>query len=256
MLPNLTGSIDYWHIALFGLIGPIPANVIFNGCIDSGNPIDCALIVRNPVTGALTGATVAGGGYILQTSINAGTGLTSGIDVQLAYRQGLGSFGTLIAQLNGSYLEHSIATPYPGALSYDCAGLFGATCNTNSVNPNWRHNFRLNWETPWRKLLISAGWRFLGATTFDNNNANPTLMFAEEGVYDLTQPRIPNYSYFDFTVLWPVWRDVEIAAGINNAFDKSPPIIGTEVTGTGAPNTYPTYDILGREVFFSFTAKF
>src|SRR5262249_52440515 len=160
MLPGLTGSIDYWHIAQFGLIGPVPANVLLNQCIASGNAFDCGQIVRNPVTGALTGATVAGGGYILQTSINAGTGLTSGIDAQISYRQPLGAFGTLTAMLNGSYLEHSITTPYPGSLSYDCEGLFGATCNTNSVNPNWHHTVRLNWETPWAKLLLSLNWRY------------------------------------------------------------------------------------------------
>jgi outer membrane receptor protein involved in Fe transport len=256
MLPNFTGSIDYWHIAQFGLVGPIPANVILNQCIASGNPVYCGLIVRNPVTGALTGATVAGGGYILQTDINTGAGLTSGIDVQLAYRQKLGYFGTLTALINGSYLEHSIATPYVGSSSYDCAGLFGATCNTNSVNPNWRHTVRLNWETPWMKLLLSANWRFIGAVTFDNNNANPLLMFAEEGAYDFTQARIPNTSYFDFSFQWPVWRDVQIGGGVNNAFDRNPPVIGSEVTGTGSSNTYPTYDLLGREVFINFSAKF
>jgi iron complex outermembrane recepter protein len=255
-LPGLSGSVDYWHIAQFGLIGPIPADVILNQCIATAAPIDCSQIVRNPVTGALTGATVAGGGYILQTNINAGTGLTSGIDAQFSYRHPLGSFGSLTTYLNGSYLEHSITTPYPGAVSYDCAGLFGASCNVNSVNPNWRHILRVNWETPWARLLISGTWRFIGAVHFDNNSNNPFLHFAEEGTYDYTQARIPSYSYFDFTVSWPVWRDVEIRGGLNNAFDKNPPVIGSEVTGTGSPNSYPTYDTLGREVFFSFTAKF
>jgi iron complex outermembrane recepter protein len=255
-IPNLYASIDYWHIAQFGLVGVIPANIILDQCLATGANSYCSQIVRNPVTGALTGATVAGGGYVLQTDINTGTGLTSGIDVQTTYRLGLGAFGSLTGILNGTYLEHSISTPFPGSGSYDCAGLFGASCNTNSVNPRWRHTLRLNWDTPWQKLLISANWRFIGAADFDNNSNNPLLHFAEEGAYDYTQPRIANYSYFDFSVIWPFWRDASLRAGLNNAFDKDPPIIGTEVTGTGTPNTYPTYDMLGREFFLAISAKF
>ena len=255
-VPNLTGSIDYWHIAQFGLVGVVPANILLQQCLATGAAADCSQIVRNPVTGSLTGATVAGGGYVLQTDINTGTGLTSGIDFQANYRYPLGSFGNLTAIFNGSYLEHSITTPFPGSGSYDCAGLFGVSCNTISVNPRWRHNLRLSWETPWAKLLLSANWRFIGATDFDNNNPNPLLFGAEEGGFDYSEARISSYSYFDFAAVWPFWRDATVRVGVNNAFDKEPPILTDDVIGTGGPNTYSTYDILGREFFASFSVKF
>ena len=254
-LPNFTGSIDYYHIALFGLIGTLPGANLFTQCIANGNPLDCSQIVRNPVTGALSGATVAGGGYILQTSINTGTGLTSGIDLQTNYRQGLGVFGTLFATLNGSYLEHSTTTPYPGGPTWDCAGLFGVNCNGDSVNPNWRHTLRLDWQTPWMKLLLSANWRFIGATSFDNNSANPALQFSEEGGWDFINARIPNISYFDLAAVWPAWKEFQLRAGMNNIFDRDPPIVPGDISGTGYGNTYPTYDELGRAVFVAFTAK-
>jgi iron complex outermembrane receptor protein len=256
MLPNFTGSIDYWHIAQFGLIGAVPATVLLQNCLNTGAAFPCSAVVRNPVTGALTGASVGGGGYVVQQDINAGTGLTSGIDLQAAYKQSLGVFGSLLSSLNGSYLEHSVTTPYPGGQTYDCAGLFGSTCNNQSVNPRWRHNLRLSWETPWMKLLLSANWRFIGATHFDNNSPNPALHFAELGKYDVINARIPNYSYLDLAAVWPVWHDVQIRAGVNNVLDKDPPIVPTDITGTGSANSYPTFDILGREIFVSFTAKF
>jgi len=255
-LPNLTGSIDYWHIQQSGLIGPVPANILFNNCINNNTAFDCSQLVRNPVTGALTGATVAGGGYVLQQSINTGAGLTSGIDLQTAYRFPLGGMGGLIWGINGTWLQHSITTPYVGASNYDCAGLFGASCNTNSVNPRWRHNMRLTWETPWSKLLISAHWRFIDGVDFDNNSSNPLLRFAEEGSYDAPNSHIGSYSYLDLAAVWPVISSVELRAGINNLLDKDPPVLGSEITGTGSANTYPTYDELGREIFLAFTAKF
>jgi outer membrane receptor protein involved in Fe transport len=254
-LPNLIASVDYYHIAIFDEIGVYPGAYLFDQCLASGNPLYCGQIVRNQVTGALTGASVEGGGYITQQSFNLGTSLVSGIDVQAAYRQPLGTFGTLTANLNGSYLQHTTQTPFPGGPTWDCAGLFGVNCN-NTVNPRWRHTLRLNWQTPWSKLLLSLNWRFIGASGFDNNSSNPALQHAEEGGYDSVNARIANYSYFDLAAVWPAWRSVQLRAGMNNMFDKDPPIIPGEVAGTGAANTYPTYDLLGREVFVAFTAQF
>jgi outer membrane receptor protein involved in Fe transport len=256
MLPSFTASIDYWHIAFFDLIGVYPGATLFTSCLTTGNPLFCSQIVRNSVTGALTGATVAGGGYILQKNYNLGSSIESGIDVQASYRLGLGDWGSLTWALNGSYLQHSITTPYPGAQSFDCAGLFGPDCNTNSINPRWRHTLRMSWQTPWDRLLLSANWRFIGSTTLDNNSSQPALMFAEFGEYDSVDARIPNYSYIDLAATLQVLRNVELRAGVTNLLDKSPPIISAELTGTGTPNTYPTYDELGRDLFVAFTVKF
>jgi iron complex outermembrane recepter protein len=82
--------------------------------------------------------------------------------------------------LTGSWLQHNSSTPYRSAPSYDCADLFGNTCLNGSVNPRWRHNMRLTWETSWR-MRLSAQWRFIGATAFDNNSTQILLQNQEEG---------------------------------------------------------------------------
>lgn len=253
-MQNFTASIDYFHIAMFGLIGTIPGNYLFEQCLLYGVAEDCSQVVRNRVTGALTGASVGSGGYILQTAINTGAALFSGIDVDANYRLPIG-VGSLLFTLDGTWIEHDITTPYQGAQSFDCAGLFGVNCG-NTVNPNWRHNLRVSWETPWDRLLLSAQWRFIGATTFDNNNANPALQYFEMGEYDSVNARIPNYSYFDLSASWPIWKDIEVRGGVNNIFDKDPPILDAGIAGVGTANTYPTYDELGRQIFVAFTAKY
>ena len=43
---------------------------------------------------------------------------------------------------------------------------------------------------------------------------------------------------------------------MNNVFDKDPPLINSAYVGTGLPNTYPTYDLLGRKLFVSLQAAF
>ena len=255
-LPGLSATIDYWHIELFKVLGaPLPPDVIFNGCLTGIDPTYCSSIVRT-AAGALTGATVAGGGYIFQGTVNTQSQVVSGIDLQAAYHYMLpGAWGSLESTFNGSWLQQTTFTPNAAAHTYDCAGLFGATCN-NGVNPRWRHNVRVTWDTPW-KVQASVQWRYIGGTSFDNNSADPTLNFAELGYRSSINAEVPSYSYLDLTAAVQVWRGIEVRAGINNVLDKEPPVIPSSgITGTGTPNTYPTYDILGRELFVGFRAKF
>jgi outer membrane receptor protein involved in Fe transport len=256
--PGFNASIDYYHIELDNQINQYPFAVIFNGCALQNNPLYCSQIVRTPL-GSLTGATVAGGGYILQTDYNLGVSIVSGIDLQLNYRH----TGSLTTALNGAYLQHQTTTPYQGSASYDCAGLYGSTCNQGSVNPKWRHNLRLTWDTPW-KLLLSANWRYIGSTSFDNNSTNPLLQGNEEfntttpPFYDAFNARIPGYSYLDLTASWHALSKLDIRAGITNVLDKDPPLVpsGDITANSGPANSYPTYDYLGRQIFIAFTAKF
>jgi outer membrane receptor protein involved in Fe transport len=256
-IPTFTGSVDYFHIYLEGEIGTTPAAITLSECLATGDPTWCSQIVRTPA-GALSGATVAGGGFILQRDVNTGAALVSGIDVQLNYRQPLaGRWGALSASVNGSWLQHNSSAPYGSAPSYDCAGLFGHTCLNGSVNPTWRHNLRVTWETPWQ-LQLSAQWRFIGPTSFDNNSAQTLLQNQEEGFFDPVLTHIPSYSYLDLAANWAVTRHVQVRAGVNNLFDKDPPFLPQgDVSPTASPlNSFPAYDILGREVFVALHATF
>jgi iron complex outermembrane recepter protein len=254
-LPDFTATIDYYHIAITNEITVIPGAALFNGCLNTGDPAFCSQIVRNPVTGALHGATVAGGGYILQTSINAGASLVSGVDVGASYRYTLGRWGMLKANLNGTFVQHTTVTPYPGSGTYDCVGLFGANCS-NGINPKWRHTLRVSWETPWR-TEISALWRFIGHTSLDNNNPNPLLFGSENnGLYEPNFGSIPNYNYLDLTLTAHVTDGVDVRFGVTNLFDKDPPIEPSAYDNGANVNSLLAYDLLGRQMFLAVTAKF
>jgi iron complex outermembrane recepter protein len=254
-IPHFSGSIDYFHIAVKDTITTLPAAVILADCANTANPIYCSQIVRQPTTGSLTGATIAGGGYFIQTDVNIGAVLESGIDLQLNYRFDLPpGFGSLLAALNGSYLQHFDSTPYVGAHTYDCAGLFGFTCQT--VNPRWHHVFRTTWDTPWG-VSASATWRYIGGVSQDNNSGDPTLHFTNgNGDYDFFNAKISSFSYLDLEATWQVTKILQIRAGANNVLDKDPPIISNALVAGGAANTYDAYDQFGRQLFVAFTAKF
>jgi iron complex outermembrane receptor protein len=254
-LPGLSGSIDYYHIAIKDEINTIPSSVIFAQCGNNNDPFFCSQIFRNPVTGGLTTIGAAsGGGYLFQTDVNIGTALVSGIDLQLAYKQGLPQgFGHLFFELNGAYLQHSDTTPTPGAHTYDCAGYYGLTCQT--VNFRWHHIFRTTWDTPWN-FSAAATWRYLGPVSDDNNAPDPSMHFATFGGNDYYNAHIPSYSYLDLAATWYVTKELTIRAGANNVLDKDPPLINVALVPGGEANTIDIYDMFGRQLFLAFTLKF
>lgn len=259
-LPGFSASIDYYNIEVEDIIGVISANVALNTCLDTGDPVYCELIVRQHTTGGLTGNNIPGGGYIVQQNRNIAGAKIDGIDLQAQYRLNLPSdSGAVTFAMNGAYLLHTETTPLPGAHTYDCAGLYGNTCQT--VNPRWRHNLRTTWITPWN-FDVALTWRFIGSVKLDNNDSDPTLQGAEhhtgtgEPLYKAFGAEFPNYNYFDLAGTWNATEDIAVRLGINNILDKDPPLGTVEVVGGGAANTYSTYDIMGRQVFMSVSAKF
>jgi len=170
-----------------------------------------------------------------------------------------GEAGSLIFGLNGAYLLTQKTTPLPGAHTYDCAGLYGNTCQT--VNPRWHHILRTTWATPWN-FDLALTWRFIESVKLDNNDSDPTLQGAEwftdtgEPRYKAFGAEFPSFSYFDLAGTWNATEDIQVRLGINNILDKDPPLGTVEVVGGGAANTYSMYDAMGRQVFMSVSAKF
>src|SRR5262249_19085321 len=96
LIPNLTGSLDYYHINLKDQIGAIPPGLLLEECLNTGERRFCDGVHRNPVDGSLaTGSVVGQAGYIVQTAINVGASRLSGIDAQLGYQLQVGRWGKL-----------------------------------------------------------------------------------------------------------------------------------------------------------------
>jgi outer membrane receptor protein involved in Fe transport len=250
-LERFTASVDYWDIQIDDLVNVIPASFILTGCPDTGDPVFCGLLSRQPQTFTLDGASVATGGYIVQTSQNIASAETSGVDVQATYRLDFERRGSLGFTLAGSYMLSQESTPYHGSGTYDCAGLFGFTCQT--VNPVWRHVFRTTWQAP-SGVSLTGTWRYLAAVKEDNNDSQPLLQNSVFAGYDSFNAKIGAQNYFDVTASFEI-KKIELRAGINNITDEIPPFLGSEIVSGGAANTYGQYDMFGRQVFFGVNVK-
>lgn len=247
-LENFTVSVDWYRIKLKDIISNIPLDVSFSGCLEGTNLGYCSLIVRNQF-GGISGSAVETGGYIKGTNENISEATFQGIDVQGSYKFGLGRFGTLVTTLNGVYLDKTTTTPLPGEHEYDCAGLYGPTCD--APLPTWRHTWRFTWNTPW-PVQVSMQWRYIGSVDLEVNTDDPTLgdCCTEFGA------TLGARSYIDLSANWDVTEGVSVRLGFNNILDQDPPLVDTNWTGPGTPNTWGPYDTLGRQIFMAVTAKF
>jgi hypothetical protein len=141
-------------------------------------------------------------------TVNPRAASVSGIDLQAGYKLNLSApRGSLAFTMNGAYLLKTTTTPLPGAHTYDCAGLFGATCQT--INPRWHHIFRTTWLTPW-DVTASLSWRYIGRVGLDNNDSDPTLHYASFGAYDYFSSHLPSISYLGLGATWNVWKSLEL----------------------------------------------
>ena len=66
--------------------------------------------------------------------------------------------------------------------------------------------------------------------------------------------------YIDIAASWPITKQLTLRGGVNNIFDKDPPVVSNTITGPrifGNGNTFPqVYDALGRKVFVTLTLNF
>jgi outer membrane receptor protein involved in Fe transport len=265
-LPGFNLSVDWFDIQVKGVIQTLPLAVALDTCAQSPaatltvlgqTKTYCSLINRDPNTGQLFGT-----GFVNLPTVNAGLLHTEGVDVEANYRValsdwGMGDHGSLNFNLIGTYTE-KLFTQEPGlGGSFDCAGLFGTTCGTPT--PKWRHKLRVTWVTPWN-VSLSAQWRYLSGGKLDMNTNNPVLH--NPLAPDVDDASIPAFSYLDLSGEWRIRDHIVMHAGVNNVFDKDPPIVDSNSFGISAPpfgngNTYPqVYDALGRTIFIGITADF
>jgi outer membrane receptor protein involved in Fe transport len=231
-LPHLAMSIDYFDIKIEDTISTFGAENTLNACYFQNDAAACSRIHRD-ATGNLWRAD----GFVEDLNINIGSLKTKGVDLSLSYTGvEMGGLGELSFNLVGTYLDSLVTEPGPGIAPVECKAKFsGATCGTPS--PEWRHHFRMGWETPWN-VDLSLTWRYFGETT----NIAP----ATKANIDY---KLGSRNYFDLAANWAVTEKSSVLLGINNVLDKDPPI--SSATGTtGNGNTYPqVYDALGRWVF-------
>lgn len=244
-LPGFSFTADYYKIKIANYISTVGTTNLIRACYgdaDNGyTPYDasyCGSLPRDANSFAITDAA--------NTLANTGGVTTRGVDFEARYGLplGFGAFGSDTSRLDlrfsGTRLiafDYNPLAAIPD-LTIDCAGKFGQTCG----NPyaKWRLSTRATYSTG--PMTVSVLYRHLSAVKDDDS----ATTYAVE--------RIKAYDYFDLTAAFRIKDGFTWSVGVNNLFDKQPPILGDNQQQA---NTYPsTYDPYGRAFFVSTNVKF
>jgi len=265
-LPGSNFTVDWFDIKVDNYISNIGANVILNGCVNGTNPDFCSLVHRDSI-----GSIRSTQGYVIDTVQNQGGLHTDGIDFSAGYHTGLDTFGlanlgSVSVNFVGTWLDKLETTVLNGTAAIDCAGLYGATCSTlggsNNPNPHWRHKLRLTWNTPFEYgwfggLGLSVQWRYFSSVGLDAYDSQPALN--SPAAQFPSDKELGSRSYFDVLATFKVKDNYSFRVGVNNVFDRDPPLTGSNNCPTGPcnQNVYAQmYDTLGRYIFVGLTADF
>jgi len=247
-LPTLSATIDYWSIDIKDVIGNLQPSLILNQCLESG--LFCDQVQRD---GNGTLWVSDSGGQVVALNQNLGGVSTSGVDLGLNWSQPVSGWGTVGAEWRSTWVASYKTQPLPNGPEYDCAGYYGSTCG--SPSPEWRNWLRFSWNTPWN-VFAGLTWRYIGAVEIDSSSSDPQLA----GAFNPPDREIGSQQYWDLALTWTPDKVFTVRAGINNLFDKDPPVVNSNVAGpsiNGNGNTFPgVYSYLGRSLWLGLTAKF
>ncbi len=272
-IPRLAITIDWFDIAISEPIQPIGQDVILSTCAATLDPFFCGLVNRDQF-GSLWRT---GTGFVRDLNQNIGEFSTRGIDVGVSYAHEIGSWGNLSFSFVGTWLDELI-TDNGVSDPYDCAGFYGPICGI--PNPEWRHKMRLTYVHP-DGYGLSVQWRYFsgvdvensacgtppaGGTAAEINACSQNALAAPIGAYAPFNAQIPSQSYIDLTFTARIGDHYNFRLGVNNIFDRAPPIIGANGGNTvinACPgvvcsgNTFPNvYDAMGRYIFAGVTLDF
>jgi outer membrane receptor protein involved in Fe transport len=250
-IPRLNITADYFNITVDDTIATraggmaTALSLCFNTIRNLQDPV-CQVFAgtRNPSTGAI--GLSAGGRNPLLLQDNVGKLKTSGIDFQVDYTVPLfkGELGIFfLATWLDKYRSTPIAT-LPTRVNI-VEGTFGL--------PEYRHNMRVTYSQG--PALVSVRWRYEGSMQdFRIDNVFNGLERVGTDPANLPRPTIGAWNYFDLAFSFDIDERVTINAGVNNLFDKQPPVLGAQAEQA---NTLPSFfDVLGRDFFIGANFRF
>jgi iron complex outermembrane recepter protein len=270
-VPGFRAQIDYYNIKIEGVIQALGGSNVLQQCLQNG--VLCGNIHRDQFGSLwiINDGTLANSGYVVDPLVNNGSLQERGVDLDLSYAFDIGSLGKVRTALVGTYINSYEVEPIANTPSsaYQCVGYYGATCSSATTGAGlpvfrWRHTLRSTWSTPWSGLDVSLAWRYFSGAKTEQFSGNPNIGAIggtiANGAISNTDAFISSVSYIDLTAAVKLADKVTLRLGVNNVFDKDPPIIGASTLPgppSGNGNTFPqAYDALGRFFFGQIIAQF
>ncbi len=229
---RLNVSIDYYHIKVKSAINSQPREETVKSCLLDPASAGCGGQALRLPNGKLT--------RVDALNINTGSFLTSGIDVAARYRQPIAQNTSVNLQLNYTHLLKHQRTPFDGAAPIDELGQLQNTDQTR-LGSGYKDRFTLDTIVDHGPASLSWTVRYFGPIkdTLDPATApDPSLN------------NVRATWYHDFQLRYRIGDQVKMEwyLGVNNAFDRQPPLLpnGDTASGLFGVETSQEYDVIGR----------
>lgn len=254
---NFTLSVDYYNIKVDGVITAVSAQQIANSCYDLptlDNPF-CSLFTRYRGPGLGANGEVPGqilANSLIQAPLNYAKRIRKGIDTQVNYRVDLGSNVSLSTNLVYTHAIKSSNYINPQDPDFEDRLL----SELGSPKDEFQFDTDLtigDLTLGYRLHYISA--MYLDGAAYENFNAlqgrpAQNADYAEIWKYPAVAYHAIRFQY-DLKNEGGFGKAFQFYAGIDNLFDKHPPL-GSTGTGTGSA----IYDIRGRNLYAGIRASF
>ncbi|WP_447756142.1 TonB-dependent receptor domain-containing protein [Sphingopyxis fribergensis] len=241
-IPRLNLTIDYFNVKVDDAITTINAAQTLTDCFTNLDPSSetCRAITR------LTNGQID---FVNTNLSNIGSLRVEGLDVQADYRVNLpnalalsGDGAELKLQAIASWMFSRSTQVVSGQPALECAGYMGGGCGGGS-------GF---WLIPDFKLNLTGTYNS-GPVTVRMQGRMVGDIKLKEGVVAAVE-RAPRHWLFDLSGEVRLNKTVEFFGGIDNLFDKDPPILGSALA---SDNSDPTvWDVVGRRFFVGGRVRF
>lgn len=239
-LRGLNITVDYYNIKIEDAVASINNIQTLNDCLANGdiNSSTCQSIRRLP-NGQID--------YVMVNLQNIGSIKAKGLDAQIDYRTSLPTFlgedANLSLQGVASWMfERSIQT-LSTAEPLDCAGRYGGGCsqgNGGFIIPDFKLNLNASYNNG--PVTMRVQGRMVGA-------------IKPYKTVTTSIGKIDPVWYFDLSTNYQVSENFTFFGGVDNIFDKQPPILGTTYVGD-ANVDISLYDVMGVRFFAGARVKF
>ena len=249
-ISGVTIAIDYFDLEVTDTIGSISAMDICFDPLNSGH-VFCDNIRRDQ-TGNVS--------ELFEPISNRGLTSATGIDTQLQYLTDLppsmalfDDYGRFTINLIWTHMFSNETQENIVTEIYDCAGYYGWPCDIDLGGGSYPANKLIsNFDYISGPLSIHFSWRWIeGMLNAAPLGSGPIWGFPDP---DLAIPSVPSYNYFDLGLGWQFGESVLVRFGINNLFDKQPPMMADAVFSNNTDTL--VYDVFGRSYFVSLSVEY
>ncbi|WP_431260053.1 TonB-dependent receptor [Roseateles chitinivorans] len=219
---------DYWWVGIDKTFGSVDENEAFKNVNKYSN---LWLVYTDPVTGqkylAYNGSTT-----------NLGKSFNSGVDFDVTGRFST-PFGRLTSNVRATYMLTSKNQLLPGEEYF----------STIADNHPSIGEVTFRWKGQWTNTLVAGNWAHTANINFQSGYKDfPTTLDSDDGtlVNEVVRLKVKPYTTLDWQTAYTWNKQLTVALGIKNVFDKDPPLSLRANGGHMLGFDYRYYSPMGR----------